>query len=281
MKNKETDIEILEEQENFSMEEIESIRKKKRRVGRPKKRGPKKKRKRPKKKTYKPRRQIDFKIVLCHNHKQKGVVGWYSSIGEAYEAFNELKKESDNVIFPQRILNNAEIEECNDEYILLEKNRDGSKKNSDIRNDYGKLVPHITNITKWVIIDKCRCETEETFWIWGKHPRADRKDFQWIYDNIIGTDEMLRVMLYKNKVLFKPDDGKMTMVVCKTLSDAIRLYNLLNETTARDKKKNIFYFGRCDVPGDRKRQTEDEIMDLTGWSRDKVQQSFSKKHSKN
>ena len=39
--------------------------------------------------------------------------------------------------------------------------------------------------------------------------------------------------------------------------------------------------GSLNIPGERKKKIEDEIMELTGWKRDKVQQSFTKKHSKN
>ena len=261
--------------------------KKKRKVGRPKKRGPKKKHKytyvkiadRNKKKKY---RTIDWKIISCCNGVQDGRVGCYQKVEEAYAAFNRLKGVSDKVEFPQIVNNSTRTghRELVHEYLILQKNRDGSKENASSRNEFGKIVPQKIiksfNNKDWVIFDQFRYNVEETFWVWGYNPKTERKTFRWIYDNIIlsGLDisyTYKRVLKYKNKVLVKNDDGFYDIVFCKTTGDAVRFYNLVMELAKKDKLKRLYFMGSYDLLSEKRRLLEDELMGQTGLSRTRIQ----------
>ncbi len=258
---------------------------KKRKVGRPKKRGPKKKRKSRAKKVYKPRKLWDYKIISFHNGKQCGFHGKFYDSKDAYKKIKELLAENKKIVFPKMVENNEILGSSRYEYIILEKNRDGSKTNLEQRNEFGKMVEQRLNSEKWVILDKFSYDVEETFWVWGFNPNTERKTFQWIYENIVfdGIEtkyDLKRVFLYKNKILVKNDDNEMDMILCKTQSDSVRFYNLIEEWNKKTKNKQIFMMGSLNLPGDRKRKIEDEIMEMTGWTREKVQQSSTKKHQK-
>ena len=258
---------------------------KKRKVGRPKKRGPKKKRKSRAKKVYKPRKVWDYKIISFHNGKQCGFHGKFYDPKDAYKKVKELLAESSKVVFPKMVENNEILGSSRYEYIILEKNRDGSKTNLEQRNEFGKMVEQRLNTDKWVILDKFSYNIEETFWVWGFNPNTERKTFQWIYENIVSAGietkyDLKRIFLYKNKILVKDDDNEMDMILCKTQSDSVRFYNLIEEWNKKTRNKQIFMMGSLNLPGDRKRKIEDEIMEMTGWTREKVQQSSTKKHQK-
>lgn len=261
--------------------------KKKRRVGRPKKRGPKRKHKytyvkiadRGKKKNY---RTIDWKIISCCNGVQDGRVGCYRKVEEAYEVFNRLKEISGKVEFPQIVNNSTRTRhrELVHEYLILQKNRDGSKENAAARNEFGKIVPQ--KITKsfsnrnWVIFDQFRYNVEETFWVWGFNPKTGRKTFRWIYDNMVltGLDDSYtykRVIKYKNKVILKNDDGNYDIIFCKTTGDAVRLYNLIMKIARKDKLKRLYFMGAYDQLSEKRRLLEDELMGQTGLSRARIQ----------
>lgn len=253
---------------------------KKRRVGRPKKRGPKKKRIRKKNiKKIKERPVVDFKIITCLNGKQNGYVGCYRTYTEAYDNLCKLENLNNEVIFPRKYINKVNVTNIKEEYLLLEKDRTGDKPDGILRNEFGKFVEHkITNNTTWVIRDKKQRFVEETFWVYGFDPKTERKNFLWIYNvllkqNIETHYDIIRILVYKNKLIVKYDNKPMSMVMCKNKSDCIRLYNLISENIRNEKIKQIICTGAYNTVSDNRRQLEKEIMDLTGWNKIKIQRS--------
>lgn len=279
----------MEEREEKKRSEKEERKReffrKKRKVGRPKKRGPKKKRKYISRKPKIDRRSLniyDYKIVSCHNGKQDGYIGAYVKVEEAYEELERLLEESKGVIFPARVQIGETIEPYKNEYLILEKNRNGDKEAPMLRNEYGKLVRQETNSDTWIVLDKFSYDTEETFWVYGYDPLRGRKTFEWIYHNILlrGIEtsyDMKRVMLYKNKVVIKDDAKDFDIIFCKTRGDGVRFYNLLSEWITKSKIKQVLFLGDYSQIGDRRRGLEEELINKTGWSKRKIQMSTSKK----
>ena len=253
--------------------------KKKRPVGRPKKRGPKKKRKKkiekiPQKVGPKFQKPYSYKIISCRNGVQNKFIGRYRDIKEAYDVFNALKTQDNNVIFPSNITGIHQIENSVDEYILIEKNED--KTSTLLRNEYGKFVEQTTNKNGWIIIDKFRYKREEEFWVYGYNSRNDRKTFLWIYNNLVISNlydnlDFKRIFLYKNKIIIKNDANEIELVLCKDESDAVRFYNKTEEWIKRDKIKQVLFMGDYSSISDRRRKLEDELIALTGWTKKKVQ----------
>lgn len=274
------------EREEKKKERMEKSFRKKRKVGRPKKRGPKKKRKYVSRKPKVDRRTLniyDYKVVSCHNGKQNEYIGAYVKVEEAYEAVETLLQGQKEVIFPARVQITDKIIDSRDEYLILEKNRYGDKEAPMLRNSYGKLVRQETNSDTWMVLDKFRYDTEETFWVYGYDPVRGRKTFEWIYYNIIignieTSYDIKRVMLYKNKIIVKDDGGKLDIIFCKTVSEAIRFYNLLSEWVLEKKmKKHVFMLGDYSSIGDKRRALEKELIERTGWTIRKIQMCTSKK----
>ena len=280
--------EMEEREEKKRSEKKEKKKKsfpKKRKVGRPKKRGPKKKRKYVSRKPKIDKRSLniyDYKVVSCHNGKQNEYIGAYVKVEDAYEEVERLLEESKGVIFPARVQITDTIINSRDEYLILEKNRYGDKEAPLLRNEYGKLVRQETNSDTWIVLDKFSYDTEETFWVYGYDPVRGRKTFEWIYHNILlgGIEtkfDIKRVMLYKNKIVIKDDAGNLDIVFCKTTSDAIRFYNLLNEWVTENKIRQVLFLGDYSKIGDKRRALEDELIVKTGWTKRKIQMATSKK----
>ena len=246
-------------------------------VGRPKKRGPKKKRKRKTEIIKKsPGRHallpFNYKIISCRNGIQNKFIGKYRTIEDAYNVFNELKFNDKNIIFQSVITGDDKMKNSVDEYIIIEKT---DSKPNVLRNEYGKLVEQNVNKDGWVVIDKFRYKREETFWVYGYNSKNDRKTFLWVYNNLVVNDSdgfnFKRVFLYKNKLIIKDDIENIEMVLCKDVSDAVRMYNKIEEWVKIDKNKQILFLGDFSNIGDRRRKLEDELIKLTGWSKKKVQ----------
>lgn len=262
------------------MAEITKHRVKKRKVGRPKKRGPKKKRKSRAKKIDRrtligESKQYNYKLVSCHNGKQDRYIGIYRTIEEAYAELHRLISASNLVKFPQRNTSLKKIINSEYVYLLLERNRYGDKKNSRLKNSIGKLVEHTTNSKRWVIIDKEFYDVEETFWVFGKSPKYDRKPYTYVLsllcDGIDSKYDFKRVIQYKNKILFKNDSSFYDIIFCKNTSDSIRLYNALRNDVTALKIKNIYFIGSYDKLSPKRKELEEELVAQTGWTKRKIQ----------
>ena len=247
---------------------------KKKRIGRPRKPGPKKKRRYiSKKPKVNNRIRFDYKIVTTLNGKQKEYIGKYYNLEEAYKALHKLEDDNKNIVFPREIINRGALLESKDEYLLLKKNRSGEETNGILRNEYGMLVEYATTNENWVVLDKCERKVEETFWVYGYDPKIDRKTFMWSLENLIleklsGEYEIARICIYLNKIIIRHDNLPLDIIICKSMGDAIRFYNLLMEKCKGNKK--VFFMGSYSNISEKRRQLELEISDVTGWDLRKI-----------
>lgn len=253
--------------------------------GRPKKRGPKKKWKRkPPKKKPGPKKlpPVVYVIIDCCRGKRRKLVGKYRYKDDAVSAFCEYRKElQKNKIFPVATVGKNIIEKAISEYILIEKSEENSVP---AWNEYGKLVEQKLDVDGWRIIDKFRYDVEETFWVYGYDNRSDRKDFKWIYNSLISgisVYDFKRVLVFKNKVIFKDDNNDIEMILCKTEYDAVRMYNLLEEMVTKNKIKQIIFIGSFNSWSDERRKLEQEIAELTGWNLKKIRMATNTYYYKN
>jgi hypothetical protein len=246
----------------------EEVKKKKKR----KKYKKRKIKKEPKKRVY---NKHTHQIVLLNNNKQVEFIGSYPSETKANKAFNQLINESNKVIFPIETNNTKDkiLLPSRYEIAIIKRREENDPKVTVIRNDMGDFIEQTTTSENWVIYDKKPYKKEESFWVYGYHPLVQRKDFLFIFNSIvkpkaITKGDMLNVMVFKNKVLFETLYGELDMVICKTKSDAIRLYNLLEEWCKKDKEVKYYLFN-----GDWSKSIErmvEKIQKLTNWDKVKI-----------
>ena len=239
--------------------------------GRKKKRGPKKK---VPAKIYKGRPTWSYKVISCRNQKQNKYLGVFNDVKKAYTLIDKLMEESKAVVFPKTTVSTKGQGECIDEYLIL-KRSNNDEEPALLRNEFGKLVEHRTDTEKWVIFDKFRYYSEETFWVYGYDPKYGRKTFTWIYDviltkNISSKYDIRRVFVYKNKIIIKHDSADMDIIFCKTKSEAIKFYNMLSKWVIRDKLTQIFFGGAYGGKNQRTTMIINDICNYTGWDRKKV-----------
>ena len=247
----------------------------KKKVGRHKKRGPKKK---PRKRGRSWQEPWNFKLILCNSKKQVKYLGVFHDTEEVEYAKKLLLQKNSEVVFPKKYINNVRnskhVEEADYEYVILKKIRNSEMEPNStmLRNQYGAFVEHKTTSKNWVVYDKFPCVSEETFWVYGKNPKTDRKTFQWVYENLAlyyaeEKNNIVLIYLFGNKVIFKYEDD-FNFIICKNVSDAIRVYN---EIENRAKKiKNILMTGYTTIKQDRGKQTYEMISEKTGWPKDKI-----------
>ena len=66
----------------------------------------------------------------------------------------------------------------------------------------------------------------------------------------------------------------------RVLVDAIKFYNLLEKYIRKEKIKQVFFIGDFSVISKQRKKLEDEIMELTGWNRKRVQMKNTSYYTK-
>ena len=228
------------------------------------------------KKTLKQRNKVKiYSIILTNHGKIKCSICSEKTEKAIYKRFNALLKEcSEKVIFPIRYNNHEHVMKPSDYEIVILKCRDEFEKGENmVRDANGEFINYKTDENNWIVIDRAQYDIEETFWVYGYHPRIQRKTFMWVFENFILKDSKNKYMfktivLYHNKILIECGD-KLDMVICKNKSDSIRFFNLLEKYANKNKCKYILFLG--DIAHSKyKHDWMNKIQKLTNWSMTKI-----------
>lgn len=215
-----------------------------------------------------------YHIILVNHDKMKEDLFWTDSEATVNKEFKTMVEENKSVIFPIKFNNNkTEIIESSYEIMIIKARDKTESCETKVMDEYGKFVNYATNDDDWIIYDRSPYYIEETFWVYGYHPRLQRKDFKWIYDNFISNNSNNKylfktVQLFKNKILVECN-GKLDMVICKNKQDAIRMYNMIEEWCERDKMKYVGFMGDLSY-SKYKSDWITKIQKLTNWTRKKI-----------
>lgn len=217
-----------------------------------------------------------FSIYLMKNGKRCKFFKKYLYKVAATQKFYELLHENNDKVKYNRTLvkqqNNFVPQKM--ELVLTKYLPNGKDKSiSSFRDEDGKFIESvITDSDNHKIIAKEEWLVEETFHVYGYDPMTDRKDFDFIFNNIIlkNTDRYTRVFVYRNYIIHHYDDD-FDMVKCKTKGQAIDVYNKIEKMIDKKKYKNIFFMDK--VTETSEDWIIDEIEKKTGWSHGKCLRS--------
>lgn len=253
----------------------------KKKIGRPKKPGPKKKPKPRSCKNLVKGYPFKFWIMMYRNGKRMYDYGRFTDYDRASSKMKDiLRFEKETILFPKETVYNGrrgtkgryDSEYVMFEYVLPDMREERSP--SYIENEYGKAVRHETDSDKWRVYEKHPHLVEDTMWVYGYDNQRDRKDIHWVMTNLIDdymqTSDFIRIYIYKNKLIFRYDNG-FEFTIMKSVGEAIRLYNTLLKVYKKHRKsKNVFFLGITEPRDDRALDTIDMIQRKTGWKRDKI-----------
>lgn len=215
-----------------------------------------------------------YSIILVNHSKQLRTIYSDTTEPKIYKKFNELLKENKNVIFPiQYNVHEHVMLESEYELVIIKCKELGDSNVNKVRDEYGQYINYESSDEDWIVIDRANYDIEETFWVYGYHPRLQRKTFKWIYNTMISKDSKNKYMfksiqIYLNKILIDCN-GKLEMVICKNKQDAIRFYNQVELWCKENKLKYVMFMG--DIAHSRyKKDWINRIIELTGWNRKKI-----------
>lgn len=236
----------------------------------------KKKKKHSKKKSLKPKIKIDpYRIIISSQNKI--MVSVFKTICKesAVKTFEKIIKENKKAVrFPIRYSSrDHKLMESKYEILLLRKKTDEDVSDPLLRNEFGQLVKHSNNSNKMVIYKKEEYLMEESFWIYGFNPKSQRKDFNFILNDMLLYGllkvkyPMKTVYIYRNKLIIEKEDD-FDVIICKCENDSIRLYNELEKEINKLKLKSVFFMG---IPkGEIVNRIENKLILKTSWTLSKI-----------
>ena len=204
----------------------------------------------------------------------------------ALAAFNKIIIENNKKVrFPVRYSSrDHKLIPSKYELLLMKTKTETDLDNPLLRNEFGKLVPHVSNSTKMIIYQKEEYLFEETFWVYGMNPKSQRKDFNYILNDIVLEDirskgllkikyPIKTILIYKNKLIIE-DDNDFEIIMCKCENDATRLYTELKSEVDKLKIKCVFFSGF--VKGNNINRWENRISEKTGWPMLKIKRKSTR-----
>ena len=215
-----------------------------------------------------------YSIIFINHGKQLKTLYSEETEEKIYKRFGKLLKENKKIIFPMRYNNEKHVMvESEHEIAIIKCKEIGDHDVNKIKDSYGKYVNYETSDEDWIIIDRADYDVEETFWVYGYHPKLQRKTFQWIFDNIItrgGKDKNMfkSIQVFYNKILVECNND-LDIIICKNKNDSIRFYNQTEEWCKSKKFKNILFIGDISKSA-HKSNIIQKIKKLTNWSNKKI-----------
>ena len=198
-----------------------------------------------------------YKIVVTDHYIQRQFFGRYITKEEAFEEFDRLIRENQNVLLPRKhFYFNGKMKKSIDEILLLKLDEDATP--SQFPNEYGKLVENeVISDEPWIIVNKHKWNVEEKFHHVGvstakiiKLPQKNRlgkyrdKSVQYILDNIIFKDIniTIEIFVYDCYLIIKKGEN-IELIYSPHVNMIIELYNYLEKMGKINKIKNILFMG--------------------------------------
>ena len=213
-----------------------------------------------------------FSIYLMKDGKRTKFFGYRRYKVAALQLYHEiLQKNNEAVQFPQKYVKSSKkIKKHVYELVLVKKlDEDDTDNTTLLRNKDGKFIEnYLVDAPSHKILDKNEWLIEETFHVYGFDPIRERKNFDYIYNNIIlkNTSIYSRILVYNNKLIHHYDDD-FDMVICKSPSQAVELYDMIEKMIDTKKIPTIFFMGK--ISGSMSTWILNEIEKKTGWPRSK------------
>ena len=213
-----------------------------------------------------------FSIYLMKDGKRTKFFGYRRYKVAALQLYHEiLQKNNEAVQFPQKYVKSSKkIKKHVYELVLVKKlDEDDTDNTTLLRNKDGKFIEnYLVDAPSHKILDKNEWLIEETFHVYGFDPIKERKNFDYIYNKKKkkNTSIYSRILVYNNKLIHHYDDD-FDMVICKSPSQAVELYDMIEKMIDTKKIPTIFFMGK--ISGSMSTWILNEIEKKTGWPRSK------------
>ena len=211
-----------------------------------------------------------FAVRLVYNFRQTDKPIIFHSKKAAYEAYNEKVIENKKNVWCPKIYKKRRKRDAEAPIYEIMLTRTDTTITSDtenirgFRDKNGKFEYIRFEKDTVIVLEKSDWLVEDDFWVYGFHPKFDRKSAKWIGEHVLGQglDKLnpKRVFCF-NKYLIIDNTLDFDFVVCRNEKECIRLYGVLFKKY--EKRKYLYFTGDLN-PYFHEDWTE-KIKEKCGW----------------
>jgi hypothetical protein len=207
---------------------------------------------------------MKYRVILTYNGKYKKTLHICKTRETSFLNYRLLIEKNKEIKFPKKFVNTKKISPVKYE-ICIVKPIEENDKFRILRDGYGKTYVE-KPIGDWIVIDSHPYDIEETFWIYGRDPKANRPKINDVVKLLMSgaykRNMVKQVIIVYNKLIIYNEE-QFEMVLCKCREDAQRLHNTLSKIAKKQKIKNLLFMGIA-TPATISRMY-DMIQEETGW----------------
>lgn len=215
-----------------------------------------------------------FRVILVANGVYKKTLHKSKTRETAFINYHSIK-EKNNVLYPRRFINTNGIKPVKYQICVTKITEEGDTFRL-LRDDYGKTYTE-EPIGDWTILASDDFEVEETFWLYGFNPKADRPNISEIVKKLMigayAKKMVKQIIVVYNKLIIYNED-QFDMVICKNMEDAQRLHHTLSKIAKKQKIKSLLFMGTASQA--MVSRMYDIIVEETGWDIIKVRRTTTR-----
>jgi hypothetical protein len=214
-----------------------------------------------------------YKIIITKDGKHKKLIYEGRDNKHAKKKYFTLK-DKNKVLLPKKTNAYKKTKPVTYELLLLKEKEESDPKFYS-RDSLGRNIEVNVKSDTWTILHKDEYFYEEKFTVFGYDKRMDTKEIIKLILLRRHKGILLKQVNYVvNKVLIH-QDGDFDIIVCKTKSDAKRLYNTLQKFyDSNNKLKNVLFTGL--VSKRNRTGLYKRVVEKTGWTLNRTYRSSSR-----
>lgn len=222
----------------------------------------------------KPYAPAKFRVVLLSNGEYKKTLHRCNTRDTAFINYHLIKDKND-VLYPRKYINTNGIKPVKYQICITKVTEEGDECRV-LRDAYGKIYTEAP-LGDWTIIESDNYAVEETFWLFGLNPKAERPTIREIVGRLMvgaHAKKMVKQIIVVHNKLVIYNEEQFDMVVCKNLLDAQRLHHTLAKIVKKQKIKSLLFMGTAGpvMIG----RMYDIIVEKTGWKIEKVRRTSTR-----
>lgn len=219
-------------------------------------------------------KKAKYRVILVSNDEYKKTLHRCNTRKTAFINYFKIK-EANKVLYPRKFINTNGIRPVRYN-ICITKIHEDTDTYRVLRDDLGKLYTE-KPLGDWTIIESDNYLIEETFWIYGLDPKANRPNISEVLNRLMigawAKNMVKQVIIVHNKVLIY-NEQQFDMIICKNLEDAQRLHHTLAKIARKQKIKSLLFMGTSSkvMIG----RMYDLIQEKTGWKIEKIRRTSTR-----
>jgi len=187
---------------------------------------------------------MTYRVILTANGKYMKTLHKSRTIDTSFTHYHALIYTNQSVKFPKRFINTAKILPVKYQ-ICVTKITEPNDTFRRLRDAYGRTYFE-KPLGDWTILAAEPYEIEETFWIFGLNPKANRPIIDEVVKRLaVGAykKNMVKQVLVVHNKLVIYNEEQFDMVICKCKKDAQRLHHTLGAIAKKQRIKSLMFMG--------------------------------------